>query len=94
MEKEEVVETERTSLATRLNWLRAGVLGANDGIVSTAGLVVGVSGAAVGRPALLAAGLAGLAGADDEGTADALDAAGAFLGPVYPLLNLARVFPV
>ncbi|MBR6460013.1 MAG: VIT family protein [Actinomycetaceae bacterium] len=60
MEKEEVVENERTSLATRLNWLRAGVLGANDGIVSTAGLVVGVSGAAVGRPALLAAGIAGL----------------------------------
>ena len=32
-------------LASRLNWLRAGVLGANDGIVSTAGLVVGVAGA-------------------------------------------------
>ena len=59
MEKE-VSESERTSLATRLNWLRAGVLGANDGIVSTAGSVVGVSGAAVGRPALLAAGIAGL----------------------------------
>ena len=29
----------------RLNWLRAGVLGANDGIVSIAGLVVGVAGA-------------------------------------------------
>jgi hypothetical protein len=28
-------------MATRLNWLRAAVLGANDGIVSTAGLVVG-----------------------------------------------------
>lgn len=53
-------ENERTNLATRLNWLRAGVLGANDGIVSTAGLVVGVSGAAVGSRALLAAGLAGL----------------------------------
>ncbi len=32
-------------MASRLNWLRAGVLGANDGIVSTAGLVVGVAGA-------------------------------------------------
>ena len=31
-------------MATRLNWLRAAVLGANDGIVSTAGLVVGVAG--------------------------------------------------
>ncbi len=33
------------ALGARLNWLRAGVLGANDGIVSTAGLVVGVAGA-------------------------------------------------
>ena len=32
------------NVASRLNWLRAGVLGANDGIVSTAGLVVGVAG--------------------------------------------------
>ena len=32
-------------LPERLNWLRAGVLGANDGIVSTAALVVGVAGA-------------------------------------------------
>ncbi len=48
----------------RLNWLRAGVLGANDGIVSTAGLVVGVAGASAGRDALLTAGVAGmLAGA-------------------------------
>lgn len=45
----------------RLNWLRAAVLGANDGIVSMAGLLVGVAGAAAGREALLAAGVAGLA---------------------------------
>ena len=32
-------------VGTRLNWLRAGVLGANDGIVSTAGIVMGVAGA-------------------------------------------------
>jgi VIT1/CCC1 family predicted Fe2+/Mn2+ transporter len=44
----------------RLNWLRAGVLGANDGIVSIAGLVVGVAGATVDRNALLIAGVAGL----------------------------------
>jgi VIT1/CCC1 family predicted Fe2+/Mn2+ transporter len=44
----------------RLNWLRAGVLGANDGIVSTAGIVVGVAGAAVSRGAIGLAGLAGL----------------------------------
>jgi VIT1/CCC1 family predicted Fe2+/Mn2+ transporter len=48
------------SLGERLNWLRAAVLGANDGIVSTAGLVVGVAGATDDRAALLTAGLAGL----------------------------------
>lgn len=53
-------EQHEENLATRLNWLRAGVLGANDGIVSTAGLVVGVAGAAADRSALVVAGLAGL----------------------------------
>ncbi|MFF3466418.1 VIT1/CCC1 transporter family protein [Streptomyces sp. NPDC001984] len=48
------------ALGSRLNWLRAAVLGANDGIVSTAGLVVGVAGATGERAALLTAGLAGL----------------------------------
>ncbi|MEU9171340.1 VIT family protein [Streptomyces sp. NPDC048420] len=48
------------ALGARLNWLRAAVLGANDGIVSTAGLVVGVAGATSDRSALLTAGLAGL----------------------------------
>lgn len=47
-------------LATRLNWLRAAVLGANDGVVSTAGLVVGVAGATTSRSVILTAGLAGL----------------------------------
>jgi VIT1/CCC1 family predicted Fe2+/Mn2+ transporter len=44
----------------RMNWLRAGVLGANDGIVSTASLVVGVAGATTDRTQILVAGLAGL----------------------------------
>jgi VIT1/CCC1 family predicted Fe2+/Mn2+ transporter len=48
-------------LAGRLNWLRAGVLGANDGIVSTAGLVVGVAAATTARSPILTAGIAGLA---------------------------------
>lgn len=48
------------ALGSRLNWLRAAVLGANDGIVSTAGLVVGVAGATSDRNTLLTAGLAGL----------------------------------
>ena len=47
-------------IAARSNWLRAGVMGANDGIVSTAGMVVGVAGAAVGSGALLASGVAAL----------------------------------
>ena len=53
-------EAHPTSLGGRLNLLRAGVLGAQDGIVSTAGLVVGVAGAAATPTALLVAGLAGL----------------------------------
>lgn len=53
-------EPHHEGLSTRLNWLRAAVLGANDGIVSTAGLVVGVAGATDSRAALLTAGLAGL----------------------------------
>jgi vacuolar iron transporter family protein len=44
----------------RLNWLRAGVLGAGDGIVSTAGLVVGVAAATSSRATILTAGIAGL----------------------------------
>ncbi|MFF0163948.1 VIT family protein [Streptomyces sp. NPDC005263] len=48
------------ALGARLNWLRAAVLGANDGIVSTAGLVVGVAGATANRSTLFTAGLAGL----------------------------------
>jgi VIT1/CCC1 family predicted Fe2+/Mn2+ transporter len=47
-------------LAGRLNWLRAGVLGANDGIVSTAGIVVGVAGATSDLTAIATAGVAGL----------------------------------
>ncbi|MGB4908094.1 MAG: VIT1/CCC1 transporter family protein, partial [Tabrizicola sp.] len=44
----------------RVGWLRAAVLGANDGIVSTASLIVGVA-AASGRSEVLLAGMAGLA---------------------------------
>ncbi|MET7455565.1 VIT family protein [Streptomyces sp. NPDC005574] len=53
-------EAHSGALGSRLNWLRAAVLGANDGIVSTAGLVVGVAGATDDSSALLTAGLAGL----------------------------------
>lgn len=44
----------------RLNWLRAAVLGANDGIVSVAGIVLGVAGATAERGPILTAGVAGL----------------------------------
>ena len=47
-------------LGQRLNWLRAGVLGANDGIVSTAGLVVGVAAVTPEPGPILTAGIAGL----------------------------------
>lgn len=53
-------EPHRGGLGQRLNWLRAGVLGANDGIVSTAGIVVGVAGATTHTGAIVTAGVAGL----------------------------------
>ena len=48
----------RVGMGERLNKLRAGVMGANDGIVSTAGMIVGVAGAAAGSATILAAGVA------------------------------------
>lgn len=44
----------------RTGWLRAAVLGANDGIVSTASLILGVATAGAGTQAILIAGVAGL----------------------------------
>lgn len=55
-------EPHRQGLAQRLNGLRAGVLGANDGIVSTAAVVVGVAGATSEVGPVLVAGLAALVG--------------------------------
>lgn len=54
------LERERTSRSERVNRLRAGVLGANDGIVSVAGLAVGVAGATTDIRWLLISGLAAL----------------------------------
>lgn len=57
-------EPHQAQFASRLNWLRAGVLGANDGIVSIAALVVGVAAATQDLQPILIAGIAGvLAGA-------------------------------
>lgn len=47
-------------LVSRIGWLRAAVLGANDGIVSTASLIMGVASASAGRSEILVAGVAGL----------------------------------
>ncbi|MBZ5736372.1 VIT family protein [Nocardioides sp. TRM66260-LWL] len=64
-------EPHPSGLNNRLNWLRAGVLGANDGIVSTAGLVMGVAGATTDRTAIFVAGVAGLvAGAVSMGAGE------------------------
>ena len=53
------IHTEQHAI-DRIGWLRAAVLGANDGIVSTASLIVGVAAAAATRDAILVAGTAGL----------------------------------
>ena len=58
-------------IGTRLNWLRAAVLGANDGIVSTAGVVMGVAGATDDSGTIVIAGIAALtAGALSMGTGE------------------------
>lgn len=52
--------SKKTDIENKLNVLRAGVLGANDGIISTAGLVIGVASATTNIMTILVAGLAGL----------------------------------
>ena len=53
-------ESHHKNTTHKLNWLRAGVLGANDGIVSIAGLVVGVAGATSSPFVIATAGVAGI----------------------------------
>jgi VIT1/CCC1 family predicted Fe2+/Mn2+ transporter len=55
-------EPHGTGVASKLNWLRAGVLGANDGIVSVAAVVVGVASATTDQGPIAAAGIAALVG--------------------------------
>jgi VIT1/CCC1 family predicted Fe2+/Mn2+ transporter len=62
LERHLQTEPHDTDVAQRLNWLRAGVLGANDGIVSVAAIVVGVAAATSDTGPILAAGAAGLVG--------------------------------
>jgi len=58
----DAVATAENHLSRRAGWLRAAVLGANDGIVSTSSLVLGVAGAGGSRSAVVTAGVAGLVG--------------------------------
>jgi VIT1/CCC1 family predicted Fe2+/Mn2+ transporter len=53
-------ELHANSSSSKLNWLRAAVLGSNDGIVSVAALVVGVAGATTSSSSILITGIAGL----------------------------------
>ena len=59
---QQIDEPHRGGVAQRLNWLRAGVLGANDGIVSVAAIGVGVAGATTATAPILTASLAALVG--------------------------------
>jgi len=63
MTSKQTTTSQPSSVATsnnQLNKLRAAVLGGNDGIVSTAGLVLGVAGASASKETILIAGVAGL----------------------------------
>lgn len=51
---------EETHAVTRIGWLRAAILGANDGIVSTASLIAGVAAAGAAQSSILVTGTAGL----------------------------------
>ena len=51
-------EFQKTAMANKLNWLRAGILGANDGIMSTSGILMGVAGATTDAATIFFTGVA------------------------------------
>ncbi|MEO8548135.1 MAG: VIT family protein [Sphingomicrobium sp.] len=57
----DVIVTQSGQILSRLNWLRAGVLGANDGIVSIAAIIFGVAGASATHSTVMLAGIAAIA---------------------------------
>ncbi|HKC02801.1 MAG TPA: VIT family protein [Sphingomicrobium sp.] len=57
----EPIPTESGRILSKLNWLRAGVLGANDGIVSTAAIIFGIAGASASHSTIMLAGIAAVA---------------------------------
>jgi len=61
MNNEASIEAQGLAIASKLNWLRAGVLGANDGIVSTSSIIFGVAGASASHATLVLAGIAAIA---------------------------------
>ena len=99
------IERHRTH---RVGWLRAAVLGANDGIVSTASLIVGVAAAESSRGSVLVAGLAGMVAgamsmaageyvsvssqADTEGADLARERAELATDPAYEHAELAAIY--
>jgi VIT1/CCC1 family predicted Fe2+/Mn2+ transporter len=56
-----IIVTQSGRILSTLNWLRAGVLGANDGIVSTAAIIFGVAGASATHSTIMLAGIAAVA---------------------------------
>src|SRR4051812_6987759 len=60
MSRHKHTELHTPGIAGKLNWLRASVLGANDGVISMAALLVGVAGAAASSHILFITGIAGL----------------------------------
>ena len=61
MDEGGAAQLQGTQIASKLNWLRAGVLGANDGIVSTSSIIFGVAGASASHGTLVLAGIAAIA---------------------------------
>jgi hypothetical protein len=59
-QEESVAPLRESHLVERIGWLRAAVLGANDGIISTASLILGVASAAASKSDVLLSGVAGL----------------------------------
>ena len=57
----DVIQTSSGRILSTLNWLRAGVLGSNDGIISTAAIIFGVAGASAQHSTLILAGIAAIA---------------------------------
>lgn len=57
----DMIQTSSGRILSTLNWLRAGVLGANDGIISTAAIIFGVAGASAQHSTLILTGIAAIA---------------------------------